>query len=145
MSFKVGDRVVHPRYGLGKVTQLAIKQFVEGEKRLFYEIAFPDSILWVPFNLSTSGIRKVTGKGEIMKCRKLLETPAAPLNGDLRLRQKDLSNHLKTGTFTAQCEVVRDLTEQNRRKPLSSALTVFFSRHPGCVVPGVGRCRGGYY
>jgi RNA polymerase-interacting CarD/CdnL/TRCF family regulator len=125
MSFKVGDRVIHPRHGLGQVTNLAVKQFVEGEKRPFYEISFPGSTLWVPFNLSTSGIRKLTVKSEIASCRRLLKAPPSPLNADPRLRQMDLVNHLKDGTLTAHCEVVRDLTANGWQKPLSGAMAAF--------------------
>ena len=125
MSFKVGDRVIHPRHGLGNVTKLAIKQFVEGEKRPFYEISFPGSTLWVPLSLSTSGIRKLTVKSEIANCRQLLKMPARPLNADPRLRQAELSDHLKEGTLTAHCKVVRDLTAYGDQKPLSGALATF--------------------
>ena len=125
MSFKVGDRVIHPRHGLGEVTSMAVKQFVEGEKRPFYEISFPGSTLWVPVNLSSTGIRKLTGKSEIANCRRLLKSPATPLNNDPRLRQTELRNHLKEGTVTAHCEVVRDLTASSWRKPLSGALAAF--------------------
>jgi RNA polymerase-interacting CarD/CdnL/TRCF family regulator len=125
MQFKVGDRVVHPRHGLGNVTNFAVKQFVEGEKRPFYEISFPGSTLWVPLNLSTSGIRKLTVKSEIANCRQLLMAPAAPLNQDPRLRQTELSQHLKEGTLSAHCEVVRDLTAYGDHKPLSGALAAF--------------------
>jgi RNA polymerase-interacting CarD/CdnL/TRCF family regulator len=125
MSFKIGDRVVHPRHGLGHVKHLAVKQFVQGEKRPFYEISFPDSTLWVPFNLSTSGIRKLTGKSEIASCRSLLKSPATALNADPRLRQKELSDHLKLGTLTAHCEVVRDLAAHGWNKPLGGAMSAF--------------------
>ena len=125
MEFKVGDRVVHPRHGLGNVTKLAVRQFVEGEKRPFYEIAFPGSTLWVPLGLSTSGIRKLTVKSEIARCRRLLKSPAAPLNDDPRLRQAELTDHLKEGTLTAHCEVVRDLTARGWHKQLSGAIAVF--------------------
>ena len=110
MSFKVGDRVIHPRHGLGKVTRLAVKEFVEGQKRLFYEISFPGSVLWLPMNLSDSGIRKLTVKSEIEKCRKVLMSPANPLNSDPRVRQSDLNARLKEGEISAHCEVVRDVT-----------------------------------
>lgn len=126
MSFKVGDRVIHPRHGLGQVTNLAVKQFVEGEKRPFYEISFPGSTLWVPLNLSSTGIRKLTEKSEVASCRRLLKAPAAPLNSDPRLRQSELRNHLKEGTLTAHCEVVRDLAANGWRKPLSGAMAAFF-------------------
>lgn len=125
MLFKVGDQVIHPRHGLGHVTNFAIKQFVKGEKRPFYEISFPGSTLWVPLNLSSSGIRKLTVKSEIVNCRKLLQTPPAPLNDDPRLRQTELVEHLKEGNLTAHCEVVRDLTAHGWQKPLSGTMVTF--------------------
>jgi len=128
MQFKVGDQVIHPRHGLGHVTNLAIKQFVEGEKRPFYEISFPGSTLWVPLNVSTSGIRKLTGKSEVVRCRKLLPGPATPLNDDPRLRQTELVEHLKEGTLTAHCEVVRDLTAYGWQKSLSGAMATFLKQ-----------------
>jgi RNA polymerase-interacting CarD/CdnL/TRCF family regulator len=125
MSFKVGDQIIHPRHGLGQVTSLAVKQFVAGEKRPFYEISFPGSTLWVPLNLSSSGIRKLTVKSDIANCRRLLKAPAAPLNSDPRLRQPELSSHLKEGTLSARCEVVRDLTVSGWQKPLSGSMAAF--------------------
>jgi RNA polymerase-interacting CarD/CdnL/TRCF family regulator len=125
MAFKVGDRVVHPRHGLGQVTSLAVKQFVEGEKRPFYEISFPGSTLWVPLNLSSTGVRKLTVKSEIASCRRVLQAPARPLNDDFRTRRTELKDHLKEGTLTARCEVVRDLTAYGGHKPLNGAIAVF--------------------
>ena len=119
MQFKVGDRVIHPRHGLGQVTKLVVKQFVQGEKRPYYEISFPGSTLWVPLNFSASGIRKLAVKNEIASCRLLLKAPAVHLNDDPRLRQTELINHLKDGTLVAHCEVVRDLTAHGWHKPLS--------------------------
>jgi RNA polymerase-interacting CarD/CdnL/TRCF family regulator len=125
MPFKVGDQVIHPRHGLGQVTKLAVKQFVEGEKRPFYEISFPGSTLWVPLNLSTSGVRKLTVKSEIASCRRVLKAPAEPLENDYRLRQIELNDHLKEGTLTARCEVVRDLTAYGWHKPLNGSIAAF--------------------
>lgn len=127
MSFKVGDRVIHPRHGLGQVTSLAVKQFVEGERRPFYEISFPGSTLWVPLSLADTGIRKLTVKSEIANCRQLLQGPAEPLNHDPRLRQTELRDHLKEGTLTAHCEVVRDLAATGWHKPLSGGMAAFLT------------------
>jgi len=124
MSFKVGDRVIHPLHGLGQVTNLAVKQFVEGEKRPFYEISFPDSTLWVPLNLTTSGTRKLSTKTEVASCRRVLRAPAEPLKDDFRLRQIEVNDHLKKGTLTARCEVVRDMTAYGWRKPLRGSIAV---------------------
>jgi len=125
MSFKVGDQVIHPRHGLGQVTNLAVKQFVEGEKRPFYEISFPGSTLWVPLNLATSGIRTLSAKSEIASCRRILTAPAKPLKDDFRLRQVELNDHLKEGTLIARCEVVRDLIAYGWHKPLNGSIAVF--------------------
>ena len=125
MPIKVGDRVIHPKHGLGRVTKLAVKQFVEGQKRPFYEIAFPGSTLWVPLSRVSSRIRKLTGKSEIASCRQVLKAPAAPLEDDYRVRQTNLNNRLKEGTLTARCEVVRDLTAHGWHKPLSASNSAF--------------------
>jgi len=126
MTFKIGDQVIHPRHGLGQVTKLAIKQFVKGQKRPFYEIAFPGSILWVPLSKSSSGIRKLNEKSELTKCRTLLKAPAKSLNPDFRMRLTELNNRIKEGTLKARCEVVRDLSAFNRKKHLSGLIASFF-------------------
>ena len=125
MTFKIGDQVIHPRHGLGQVTKLAVKQFVKGKKRPFYEISFPDSTLWVPLSRASSGIRKLTVKSEIASCRQILKAPAEPLKDDYRLRRIDVNDHLKKGTLTARCEVVRDLTAYSWHKPLNGSIAAF--------------------
>jgi RNA polymerase-interacting CarD/CdnL/TRCF family regulator len=125
MPYKVGDQVIHPRLGLGQVTNLAVKQFDEGEKRPFYEISFPGSTLWVPLNLATSGTRKLSTKTEIASCRRVLNAPAAPLKDNFRLRKIELNDHLKIGTLTARCEVVRDLTAYGWQRPITGSIAAF--------------------
>ncbi len=125
MSIDVGDRVIHPWHGLGQVTSLVVKQFVEGEKRPFYEISFSDSTLWVPLSSASSAIRKLTGKREVASCRQVLKSPAEPLENNFRLRQTELKNHIKKGTLTARCEVVRDLTAYGWHKPLNGSVATF--------------------
>jgi len=125
MPIEVGDQVIHPWHGLGQVTSLVLKQFVKGEKRPFYEISFPGSTLWVPLNLSTSGVRKLTVKSEIASCRQVLLAPGEPLKDDYRLRRTELNDHLKVGTLTACCEVVRDLTAYGWHKPLNGSIATF--------------------
>jgi len=125
MTFKVGDKVIHPLHGLGQVTNLAVKQFGEGEKRPFYEISFPGSTLWVLLSMSSSRVRKLTVKSEIASCRQVLKAPAQPLKNDFRLRQIEINDHLKEGTLTARCEVVRDLTAYGSHKPLNGSIVTF--------------------
>jgi CarD family transcriptional regulator len=125
MQFKVGDRVVHPQHGVGSVAKLEIKEFVTGTTRPYYEVALPQTTLWVPLGIPTSGLRKLALKSELNRCRELLKAPASNLSEDPRVRQTELSEHLKLGTLKSQCEVVRDLTAYSWYKPLSWGLADF--------------------
>jgi RNA polymerase-interacting CarD/CdnL/TRCF family regulator len=125
MKLEVGDRVVHPQYGVGQVVRLDEREFEPGVVRQYYEISIPGSTLWVSLDLPTFGLRKLTVRSEIERCRKILELPPAPLTEDARLRQSDLATRLKQGTIHAHCEVVRDLTAYGVHKPLSGNIAAF--------------------
>ena len=125
VKLEIGDRVVHPQYGVGHVVKLDEREFEPGVMRRYYEIAIPGSTLWVPLDMPTFGLRKLTVKSEIDRCRKILQSHPAPLHEDSRLRQSDLATRLKAGTITAHCEVVRDLTAYGAHKPLSGTIAAF--------------------
>lgn len=118
MFFEIGDLVVHPRHGVGRIVKREIRQFEPGVPREYYEIDTPGSTLWVPVDLQPSTLRKLTAKSELKQGRRLLKSPARPLNPDPRLRQADLLECLRQGTLSARCEVVRDLTAHSQHKPL---------------------------
>ena len=125
MKLEVGDRVVHPQYGVGQVVKLDEREFEPGVMRRYYEISIPGTTLWVSLDLPTFGLRKLTEKSEIERCRKILASPPSPLAEDARLRQPDLSARLKEGTIHAHCEVVRDLAAYGVHKPLSGSIATF--------------------
>lgn len=125
VKLEIGDRVVHPQYGVGHVVKLDEREFEPGVIRRYYEIAIPGSTLWVPLDMPTFGLRKLTVKKEIARCRKILESTPLPLTEDPRLRQSDLAARLKEGTITAHCEVVRDLVAYGAHKPLSGTIAAF--------------------
>jgi CarD family transcriptional regulator len=125
MTFKVGDKVVHPQYGVGHVAKLEDREFEPGVMRRYYEIAIPGSTLWVPLDLPSLGLRKLTVKSEIERCRQILSSRPTALAEDARLRQSDLSARLKEGTIAAHCEVVRDLSAHGAHKPISGTIAAF--------------------
>jgi len=127
MTFDVGERVVHPQHGVGHVVNLEDREFEPGMLRRYYEISIPGgSTVWVPLDLSISGLRKLTQRSEIVRCRKILMSRPSPLSADLRYRQSDLAARLKQGTITAQCEVVRDLYAYGENKSLHGTIAAFF-------------------
>lgn len=126
MEFKIGDRVVHPQHGVGQVMKMDERQFEPGTKILYYEISIPGSTVWVPMDLSISGLRRLTVRSEISHCRKILEARPSPLTEDARFRQADLASRLKQGTIRTQCEVVRDLYAYGEHRSLNGTIGTFY-------------------
>ena len=117
MKFDVGDKVVHPQHGVGYVSNLEEKQFEPNASRMYYVISIPDTTVWVPVDLSTSGLRKLSGKSELEQCRQVLQSAPQALKPDRGLLAA-LSGRINQGTVIAHSEVVRDLTAFGWRKPL---------------------------
>jgi CarD family transcriptional regulator len=124
--FEIGDKVVHPQHGVGQIVKLEDREFERGHIRRYYEIDIPGgSTVWVPVDLSNSGLRRLAYKSELAHCRNILKAPPSPLMEDGRVRQAALAARLKQGTLAAQCEVVRDLSAFVAHKPAYGTITAF--------------------
>ncbi len=124
--FEIGERVVHPQHGVGQIVKLEDREFERGDSRKYYEIQIPGgSIVWVPVDLSNSGVRRLASKRELVQCREILKSSPLPLTDDGRVRQSTLVAHLKQGTIAAQCEVVRDLSAFVAHKPAYGTISGF--------------------
>lgn len=120
IQFKVGDFIMHPVYGLGHLVKIEEKQFSEIRARLYYQITLPRSTIWIPVEAqATVGLRLVTARSDLDRYRDLLKSRPVPLHKDHRRRHLELVNRLSQGSFQVACEVVRDLTAWDRRKPLN--------------------------
>lgn len=124
MKFSIGDKVVHPQHGVGFVAGLEEKRFEPNAARMYYVVSIPDTTLWVPVDLSTSGLRKLSLKSELEQGRQVLQATPQTLNPGQELLAS-LSGRIKQGTLIAQCEVVRDLTAFGWHKPLYGPLADF--------------------
>ena len=124
MKFEIGDKVVHPQHGVGFVAGLEEKQFEPNAARMYYVVSIPDTTLWVPVDLSTSGLRKLGLKSELEQCSQVLQATPQALNAGRDL-MTSLSGRIKQGTIIAQCEVVRDLTAFGWHKPLYGPIADF--------------------
>jgi CarD family transcriptional regulator len=123
MRFKVGDLVVHLAHGMGHVVSLEKKQLFGGEARLYYEVATQrNTVVWVPVETDIAAtLRSVTTKSDLGLYQQVLIRKPETLNKDHRLRQIELIERLKHGSFQTICETVRDLTAHGWHKPLSDA------------------------
>jgi RNA polymerase-interacting CarD/CdnL/TRCF family regulator len=119
MQLKVGDSVVHPVYGVGNIVKIEEKRFSEKEKLLYYKVALSKNTIWIPVEAQTTiGLRLVTAKSDLDQYRDLLKSPPAPIPKDHNQRHRKQVNHPKQVSFQVVCEVVRDLSAWNLRKPL---------------------------
>lgn len=124
--FEIGDRVVHPQHGVGQIVKLEDREFERGDTHRYYEIQIPGgSTVWVPVDMSNSGLRRLADRSELNLCREILKSPPSPLMEDGRVRQSALAERLKQGTIAAQCEVVRDLAAFVAHKASYGTITGF--------------------
>ncbi len=120
MAFNIGEHVVYPNFGVGRITAVVQKTYYEPETRLHYEVKGANSTLWVPVDEAAArGLRRLTHPTEMAQFRSLLSGKPTPLDPDFRQRQKDVRDKLKGGTLQALCEVVRDLSGHSWLKPLT--------------------------
>jgi CarD family transcriptional regulator len=124
--FEIGERVVHPQHGVGQIVKLEDREFERGDIQRYYEVSIPGgSTVWVPVDLSNSGLRRLAKKSELAHCREILQARPLPLTEDGRVRQSELVARLKQGTIAVQCEVVRDLSAFVAHKQAYGAMTAF--------------------
>jgi CarD family transcriptional regulator len=124
MPFAVDDWLVHPRHGVGRVVRLVNRQISASAAQLYYEIAIAKGTIWVPVNAQSSGLRKLTAKGDLPKYGGLLKSRPTALPKDHRQLQLELAELLRQGSFRARCEVVRDLTALRWKSPLSESVAL---------------------
>jgi CarD family transcriptional regulator len=129
MQLNIGDFVVHPAYGTGRIASIEKKQFSEKSARLYYQVVLPKLIVWVPVDTQEAvGLRLVTAKDDLDQYRHLLTSPPVPLTINHHRRHLELASRLKEGSFQDVCEVVRDLTAWGWRKPLGRTDTALLQK-----------------
>lgn len=134
LTFNIGETVVHPQHGVGRVAKLEDREFERGKSRTYYEISMPSgSTVWVPVDRADTALRKVARKSELARCREILRAHPLPLTQDGRIRQSDLVARLKGCTIAAQCEVVRDLSAFVSHKPAYGTITGFLEAIQGTL------------
>jgi RNA polymerase-interacting CarD/CdnL/TRCF family regulator len=119
MPFKIDENVVYSTYGVGCIVGLVMKQYLEAEARLYYEIAIGKSPMWVLVETSDpmNGLRPITRKANLAHYRDVLRSRPVSLTADPRQRRLEITSRLRMGSFLGMCEVVRDLSARGWQKP----------------------------
>jgi CarD family transcriptional regulator len=128
--YKVGDHVVYPHHGAGKVQKKEVKE-VLGEKReyLTIKILHNDMTVMVPCeNADKAGLRRVIGEEAVKKVLYVLRDDVSQMPKNWNRRFKHNREKIKTGDVYELAEVVRNLAIRETEKGLSTGEKQMYTR-----------------
>ena len=120
--YKVGDKVVYPHHGAGKVVKKEVRE-VLGEKReyLTIQILHNDMTVNVPSeNAEKVGLRSVIDEKMVGEVVEALTGNGTVMPKNWNRRFKHNRDKMKTGNIFELAEVVRNLAVRNNEKGLST-------------------------
>lgn len=130
IKFKVGDKVVYPHHGAGKVLKKE-KKILLGEKReyLTIQILHNDMTVMVPCeNTGVAGLRRVIDHVTVKKVVGVLQDEVSDMPGNWNRRFKHNREKIRTGDIFELAEVIRNLAALEAEKGLSSGEKQMFVR-----------------
>jgi len=130
VEFEVGDSVVYPHHGAGKVLRKEQKN-VLGEVReyLTIKILHNDMTVMVPTeNAALAGLRRVIDEETVKKVLAVLQDDCSEMPKNWNRRFKHNRDKIKTGDIYELAEVVRNLAIREHQKGLSTGEKQMFTR-----------------
>jgi CarD family transcriptional regulator len=130
IEFDVGDSVVYPHHGAGKVLRKEKKE-VLGESRVYLtiKILHNDMTVMVPTeNAALAGLRRVIDDETVKKVQAVLSDECSEMPKNWNRRFKHNRDKIKTGDIYELAEVVRNLAIRESEKGLSSGEKQMFTR-----------------
>jgi CarD family transcriptional regulator len=121
MSFSVGDKVVHPKFGAGNIVGEQHRELVEGYEHYFViQIRSTGATAYVPVaKMEDLGVRRVMNRPKLSKMIATLGGVPRLLSKDYKKRQARIREQLETGRPIPVAEAIRDLTWRRERKRLT--------------------------
>jgi len=132
MQFSVGDKVVHPHHGPGRIAGVERRGLMDGTKR-YYVIEIPRQGLTVRLPIGRAdevGVRPAMSQSRLPRLLSKLRSRPRPLPKDYKERQELVCANLKTGRVMPLARVVRDLTWHRERAHLTRTDSTYLKQ--GC-------------
>ena len=129
-SYSIGDHVVYPHHGAGKVLKKEQREFC-GEKReyLTIKILHNDMTVMVPcVNAGKAGLRRVIDEETVKKVLDVLCDEVSDMPKNWNRRFKHNRDKIKTGDVYELAEVVRNLAIREADKGLSTGEKQMYTR-----------------
>jgi CarD family transcriptional regulator len=122
VEFDIGDNVVYPHHGAGKVLKKETREiFGEEREYLTIKILHNDMTVNVPAdNADRVGLRKVIDEQMVSKVLKALTGGGTQMPKNWNRRFKHNRDKMKTGDIFELAEVVRNLSLRDHEKGLST-------------------------
>src|ERR1700758_1229594 len=130
IEFEIGDNVVYPHHGAGKVIRKELKEIL-GERReyLTIKILHNDMTVMVPTeNAALAGLRRVIDEETVQKVLAVLQDECSDMPKNWNRRFKHNRDKIKTGDIYELAEVVRNLAIREAEKGLSTGEKQMFTR-----------------
>jgi CarD family transcriptional regulator len=130
LVFEVGDSVVYPHHGAGKVLRKEIKNILgESREYLTIKILHNDMTVMVPTeNAAVAGLRRVIDEETCQKVIALLQDKCSEMPKNWNRRFKHNRDKIKTGDIYELAEVVRNLAIRENQKGLSTGEKQMYTR-----------------
>jgi len=128
--FKVGDKVVYPHHGAGKIVKKEMKE-VLGQQReyLTIQILYNEMTVMVPTeNADRAGLRRVIDEKAVELVLAVLRDDGSQMPKNWNRRFKHNRDKIKTGDIFELAEVVRNLSIRDLDKGLSTGEKQMFGR-----------------
>ncbi|MCW3000189.1 MAG: CarD family transcriptional regulator [Solirubrobacterales bacterium] len=130
IDFEIGDHVVYPHHGAGKVLKKEVKKmFGEEREYLTIKILHNDMTVMVPCeNAGIAGLRHIIDEETVQKVLAVLQDELSEMPKNWNRRFKHNRDKIKTGIIFETAEVVRNLAIREHDKGLSTGEKQMYTR-----------------
>ena len=119
--FNVGDEVVYPMHGAGKIVSIE-ERAILNERQSYYIIKMPGEVkVMVPTAKAEEvGVRNIINKEEAAKVMSILGENETEMSQNWNKRYRDNMDKMKSGDIYEVADVVRNLSFKQKEKGLST-------------------------
>ena len=144
MSFKIGDRLVYPNYGVG-IVETVQESLLGGSPAPWYELRLlgNNSRVMVPVgNSDRIGLRLLTRRTDVGSVFRVLENATSPPGNDWKGRYKQNLDKMRSGHLADIADVLRNLAFAQKQKALSSQEKKMYEHARYLIVSEIAQING---
>jgi CarD family transcriptional regulator, regulator of rRNA transcription len=130
IEYEIGDHVVYPHHGAGKVLNKEVRKVLGTEREyLTIKILHNEMTVMVPCeNAAKAGLRRVIDEEAVKRVISVLRSDVSQMPKNWNRRFKHNREKIKTGDVFELAEVVRNLAVREADKGLSTGEKQMFTR-----------------